>query len=307
MTVKVISRTAGAAAATLALVTVAGAARPALAGRPAGAAPPAPARSGPEGAVTRQIYPGIPMVPAGARPRQALAGAAGQLTAGVQATVRSTNWSGYAVSRRKTTFRFVQAAFLVPHVRCGASAGSRRAYSSHWVGLDGFSDPTVEQDGIEADCRETRPRYYAWYEMYPKSETPVSLKIKGGDSVSAAVTYSRSSGKFTLKIADSTSGRHFSIARRCGTCRRATAEVISEAPATISSRGRTVILPLADYRVARFANIAIAESGGSGGGLSSGRWNITKILQVSAANQATLVAWPSPIRADAFDNYWSGR
>ena len=119
-------------------------------------------REGTRSTVT--VSPGGPMIvagrdaPDGPRPGHAV--------------IHSLNWAGYAGNRAGTTFRYVRAAFQVPYLDCAAAT---KSYSSHWVGLDGLGSATVEQVGIEADCTGSTPRYYAWYEMYPK---PVSIAFK---------------------------------------------------------------------------------------------------------------------------------
>jgi hypothetical protein len=293
-----ISRSAGAAAA-LALITAAGTAGPALAARAAGSAAAAPATASPAA-----IYPGNPLAPAGAVGRREVAAAGAQSAPEAQATVSSGNWSGYAVSRDHVAYRYVRATFFVPFLNCPQSLGHPETYSSHWAGLDGFSSSTVEQDGIEADCVGATPSYHAWYEMYPMAESRVGLAIRGGDSITATVSYSGSSRKFTLEVADNTTGRHFSTAQKCkaSRCARNSAEVVSESPATYDKNGNLVYLPLADYGAASFASIAIAETAGGTGGLHSSHWNTTKIVQVDSANQ--LAARPTAIQADTFDNYW---
>ena len=60
----------------------------------------------------------------------------------------SENWSGYAVTG-KTPFNYVSSTFTVPTVTCN---GMKDVYTSDWVGLDGFNDQTVEQDGASGTC-----------------------------------------------------------------------------------------------------------------------------------------------------------
>src|ERR1700733_3657591 len=63
----------------------------------------------------------------------------------------STNWSGYATetnlnSPQSGAFTAVSGSWTVPSV-----IGSGNAYSSIWVGLDGYSSSTVEQIGTDSD------------------------------------------------------------------------------------------------------------------------------------------------------------
>src|SRR5204863_6619628 len=101
--------------------------------------------------------------------------------------------------------------------------------------------------------------------------------------------------KFTLTFSDTTNGQHFTRTRACpagATCRRNSAETISEAPAEVT--GSTVsILPLADFQTANFANVAITNTSGTHrGGLRSSFWNTFKITQVSDGTNTTITGDP---------------
>ena len=78
----------------------------------------------------------------------------------------SSDWSGYAALPKTAgqTFTSIVANYNVPSVACSNSPDT---FSFHWIGLDGWADQTVEQDGISANCKGSTPHYNAWYEMYP--------------------------------------------------------------------------------------------------------------------------------------------
>ena len=78
----------------------------------------------------------------------------------------SGNWSGYAALPKTAgeTFTSIVGNYNVPSVVCTTTPDT---FSYHWIGLDGFADATVEQDGIAADCNGTKAQYAAWFEMYP--------------------------------------------------------------------------------------------------------------------------------------------
>src|SRR5204863_1049193 len=135
----------------------------------------------------------------------------------------SSNWSGYsAINGRYTS---VSANWTQP----SASCTSATTYSSFWVGLDGDGSNTVEQTGTSADCSGGVPRYYAWYEMYPKLPVNLSLAIRPGDSLSGSVT-TDGNGHFTLTITDNTTGQGFTTPQHLNRPRLASAEAIAEAP-----------------------------------------------------------------------------
>ena len=66
-------------------------------------------------------------------------------------TTISENWSGYAVTGKKQ-YTYVHSTFVQPAITC---TGVEDQYTSNWVGLDGFNDETVEQDGTFAWCGGT--------------------------------------------------------------------------------------------------------------------------------------------------------
>jgi hypothetical protein len=78
----------------------------------------------------------------------------------------SANWSGYAALPKtsRDTFTSIVGEYNVPSVVCSATPDT---FSYHWIGLDGWADQTVEQDGIAADCNGAKAQYAAWFEMYP--------------------------------------------------------------------------------------------------------------------------------------------
>src|SRR5207248_4587486 len=114
----------------------------------------------------------------------------------------STNWSGYAVAAGAGAVGSVSGRWVVPAV-----SGTGTAYSSAWVGIDGFNSATVEQIGTSSDLSRGTPQYYAWYEMYPSGSVEIPLTIHAGDTISASVTYAANG--FTLSITDVTTGRSF--------------------------------------------------------------------------------------------------
>ena len=241
-----------------------------------------------------------PMIPA-ALP----GGAAAAASVGNIPTVGSLNWSGYAVGRRGLRFRKIKATFFVPFLNCAASptpSGQPGTFSSHWVGLDGFlrNSPTVEQDGIEADCINGSAHFFAWHEVFPRPEQPFfSLKIRPGDSITASVKFSRSSGKFRLEVRDNTTGQQRTARQRCAaaTCRRNSAEVISEAP-TVNGH----LALLADYGALSHTGISISAGSHRTGGIKSSHWGRVKIIQVDSSKN--VVAIPTALHGASFDIYW---
>jgi hypothetical protein len=162
----------------------------------------------------------------------------------------SYDWSGYAATSVKK-FNYVSSQFVQPAVTC---PGVANQWTSNWVGLDGFTTDTVEQDGTFGFCGgkgSTTPEYEAWYEMYPAFSANV-FRVKPGDVIDESVRYF--GGKFHLAIADVTSGRHFTFVQGCATCARASAEWIIERPALCNNTGTKCFLTaLADFHSATMA------------------------------------------------------
>ena len=180
----------------------------------------------------------------------------------------SVNWSGYAV--HGGTYKSVSASWTEPTGHCTASGHSRAA--SFWVGLDGYSlsDRSVEQTGTDTDCNGATPKYYAWYEMYPAGSHLISHPVRPGDKLSASVV-AGGGGRFTLTLADHTRGWTATEHRTLSSAKRASAEVIIEAPSSVG------ILPLADFGTVHF-------TGSTVDGSSIGSRHPTKITMVGSHN-----------------------
>ncbi|MFF7468140.1 G1 family glutamic endopeptidase [Streptomyces sp. NPDC008092] len=113
------------------------------------------------------------------------------------APMRSADWSGYAASGAHD---LIQATWVLPAVSC--TSGSQ--YSSVWVGLDGYTNSTVEQIGTEADCSNGTPVYYAWYQFYPDQRHTFSEPVQPGDELTAFSHYNPLLKSYDMGILDYT-------------------------------------------------------------------------------------------------------
>jgi hypothetical protein len=113
----------------------------------------------------------------------------------------SLNWSGYAQSTKTDgTFTSVKDYWTVPTVT--TKAGDQ--YSSDWVGIGGFSDSTLVQDGTEADNIGGTVKYDAWTEILPASEVVIpGLVINPGDSMEGLVQETKA-GTWKMTVFDLT-------------------------------------------------------------------------------------------------------
>jgi hypothetical protein len=80
----------------------------------------------------------------------------------------STRWTGIALNTPATRYIVVAGAFGVPtgFLPPGGAASSNVAT---WVGLDGWSNADVVQDGVDYATTGTVGSYSAWYEYYPSA------------------------------------------------------------------------------------------------------------------------------------------
>jgi hypothetical protein len=220
-------------------------------------------------------------------------------------TVRSTNWSGYAAAADSgQRIRYVAANFNVPSVNCANSpvGASGFAYAEQWAGLDGFGNSTVEQIGVGASCDSAgTPRYFAWYEMYPRA--PVAFSgISPGDAVSVSVFFNGSS--YELDLTDLTSGGFVKTTQPCpsgSTCRDKSAEVITEDPGGAVAGG----YDLADFGMANDTSAVVTSQSGKHGTLAAltSYWTSSEITMVD--NSGTQMAVPSGLQGgQAFDVAW---
>ena len=165
----------------------------------------------------------------------------------------STNWSGYAAYGAPGNFTTVSATWTQPAVSCN----SQNTYSSYWVGLDGYNTSTVEQIGTEADCSNGAPRYYAWYEMYPRPSYFAAVTVTPSHVYRASVA-AGGRGNYVLTLTDVTAGKSFTTTQKLNRAQAASAEVIVEAP---WSGG---VLPLANY-----GNVGFTGSRANGAGVGT--------------------------------------
>ena len=215
-------------------------------------------------------------------------------------TLGSINWSGYAVNGSIGSITLATASWTVPAVTCPSSGTT---YSSFWVGIDGFQSTTVEQTGTDSDCHNGVASYYAWYEFYPKlSKSIGTITVSPGDEIGALVSYSTSTGLFTVAIKDFTTGQGFKTSSAVSGAQRSSAEFIVEAPEVCTLRGCS-LAALSDFGTAGFGvgNTGIGLSCGlimNGTKGSIGSFpvaNVWPIDMVSQTNPSVIKSQPSAL------------
>jgi hypothetical protein len=169
----------------------------------------------------------------------------------------SYNWSGYAdVDSAGNTYQAVSASFTEPAVTCTRE----QELAAFWVGLDGWTDGTVEQDGTLAYCYEGYAYYATWWEMYPSNDIQVVGELVApGDQISSSVSVV--SDHYNLTVIDSTNpDNSFTVKEKCGAkCEDSSAEWIAEAPS--GSRGEYPLPKYTPWRVTNAYTSASATTG----------------------------------------------
>jgi len=211
----------------------------------------------------------------------------------------SANWAGYAVATslsapQSGSVSGAQGSWTVPAVR---ESSSSYTYSSVWVGIDGYSDSTVEQIGTEQDWSPSGPQYFVWFEMYPQwGYEIVGFPISPGDRFAAEVEYMGGS-TYRLSITNVTKKVAFSINQSSRLASRQSAEWIVEAPWSGS------VLPLANFGTVSFSN-CVATVNGHTGTISDSTWRNDPLTMVTSSG--TVKASVSALSPDgkSFSSTW---
>jgi hypothetical protein len=132
-------------------------------------------------------------------------------------------WSGYAVTGG--TFTTATASWTQNAITCTPLG---ETVMSPWVGIDGYSDNTVEQIGSSGDCDRGKPDYYAWYEMYPSNPVDLVLTVDPGDHFTGTVTHSGGES-YVLNLQDITQGWTYKMTAKMA-ANDNSAEAIMEMP-----------------------------------------------------------------------------
>jgi hypothetical protein len=208
---------------------------------------------------------------------------------------QSTNWSGYADDNTSgNTYSKITGKWTEPAVTCTSTT----AIAVFWVGIDGFSSSTVEQDGTLAECSGGSAFYFTWWEMFPSNNIQVvGSTVAPGDKIAASVV--KTGTKYALKVTDSTNtANSFTTTQTCAaaTCVDSSAEWIAEAPS-----GSAGLFPLPNFKTWRLTN-ATVKSGATLGKISS--FPDDEITMVNSSSQVK--AQPGPLNAtgNAFTVTW---
>jgi Peptidase A4 family len=233
---------------------------------------------------------------------------------GTVTPTQSINWSGYADSESGSqTISQASGDWTIPAVQClPAPYQNQDAFLANWVGIDGFSNGTVEQLGTATQCFEGVKYYYVWYEMYPAGTVEegtaacISDNVdcpEPGDQISASVSVTPAgSGEnnYKLTLSDHTRpAESFSVTQQCATatCTDASAEWIVERPAALPPAPAPIqVLPLADFGKTFFRSGDVVSGGrfSSIQGFQGGPVNDISMIDDTDSYYLACVGQPSP-------------
>jgi len=123
-----------------------------------------------------------------------------------------------------------------------------RGDASPWIGIDGWSNDTVEQIGIDLDCVSGRASYHPWVEMYPGPSNYFKETVHAGDTLDATVEVSGSS--WVLSESDVNTGW-------TKTFDETSTDELASAEAIIEDVGGGAEPPVPDFNTVTFTKITV--------------------------------------------------
>jgi len=232
-------------------------------------------------------------------------------------TYYSGNWSGYVdIAHAGKAFSYAATTFTIPvqsaamKAQCNSASqfdSSGQSDASYWVGLDGWTNGTVEQTGVDSQCYWTGTKWvdapYAWYEMYPAK--PVALSgVNPGDKIAVSVTY-KGSQHWLLVLKDLTNHRGFSVTAALpsgNTGHNSSAEVITETPGGGPPGG----VFTASFGRVSYVSTAVKSGSVTGRMVSSSYWSGGNVIEERGASGGDLTSVQSALGSggSAFTSTW---
>jgi Peptidase A4 family len=166
----------------------------------------------------------------------------------------SSNWAGYADVDE--TFSSVGGSWTEPSTSCTSTL----SLAAFWVGIDGYSSDSVEQDGTLVECYDSTAYQFSWWEMYPTNDIQVvGESVAAGDHITGTVV--RSGTSYRLTVTDSThTANSFTTTQNCSSCANSSAEWIAEAPCCSGSN----VYPLSDFHTWSLSGATVSTTTSSG-------------------------------------------
>jgi len=207
----------------------------------------------------------------------------------------SYNWAGYAATSAAGSVTQVSGTWVQPTVTCPKPAAS---YLSTWVGIDGYNNGDLVQTGTSAACIGGTVSYNAWWEVLPAPETVISsITVHAGDTITASVTYSSTTHKFTMSIADGASS--FSKTKKVSGTARDSVECIVERPSVGGS-----IASLAKFTSDKFSSCTATI-----GGITGAIGTFANVYAIDMVNNhdTKIIGLTSALKSNtAFSVKWKG-
>ena len=226
--------------------------------------------------------------------------AATQLSFGTRSTITpqiSSNWSGYALVPTGTdpiAFSDVTGTWVQPKAKC---TSGRTDASAFWVGLGGYGESSnaLEQLGTAAQCdgNGTAATNYAWWEVVPAASVQIPMKVKAGDTITAAVLVQNETITFSLR--DVTRSERFSkVITTTQELDVSSAEWIAEAPSDCGAFGRCRVIPLTNFGTVTFSKAA-AIGNSHPGTILDGTWTASPIELLANNSSTSFFGQPNDI------------
>jgi peptidase A4-like protein len=207
------------------------------------------------------------------------------------------NWAGYAESSGTGTVTQVTGAWTEPSVKCPKGT----TLAAFWIGIDGYSSSTVEQDGTLAQCSGGHATYYAWWETYPANAVQTFASIHAGDKFNATVSWNSGNGNFIMSITDQTSSTTWTKVSKNTGASENSAECIAERPAGASNASGL-------YALAKFGTVSFSSCGATVSGTTGGIGSFSTVYEITMVNYSSgtrTLASPSALTSNsAFKVTW---
>jgi Peptidase A4 family len=199
--------------------------------------------------------------------------------------VNSSNWGGYADIKTSSTYSKVTGSWTEPKATCT----SKTSLAAFWVGIDGYTSKSVEQEGTIIECISGVAHHFTWWEMYPANAVQfVGSTVKPGDHITASTV--RTGTSYKLTVTDSTTpANSFTTTQTCAAtkCVDTSTEWIAEAPS-----GSAGLYPLANFG-SWTLTAATVTAGAKTGTIST--FPDSQITMVSATFPNPVKAQPGPL------------
>jgi hypothetical protein len=217
-------------------------------------------------------------------------------------TETSLNWCGYAVETNfndpKSEIAHVHGDFKV--IKAQPSLLPR--FSSEWIGIGGIGDKSLIQIGISANSSFAGSGYFAWYELLPKYEQYIPMKIYPKDHIIANIKLvDKKTNTWEMNMSDLTEGECFSKTVTYKSAMLSAEWILEKPEITFHLFGITapMITPLEYFNDASFGNFPLLNSNYA---VINGKWrsineaNYVKIDMVTESGK--IIASPSKLSED---------